>query len=89
MENVFQEEMKWCSCVYGMWSVLAAGRSIGNGLIEGACKNLVKRRLRQTGACWRGVRANRIAAICSVLYSDQWKACWKKSAKTFATPIGR
>ena len=25
---------------------LAAGRSIGSGLIEGACKNLVKRRLK-------------------------------------------
>ena len=59
---------------------LAAGRSIGSGLIEGACKNLVKRRLRQTGACWRVQRANRIAVICAVLYSDQWKACWKYSA---------
>ena len=59
---------------------LAAGRSIGSGLIEGACKNLVKRRLRQTGACWRVQRANRIAVICAVLYSDQWKQCWKNSA---------
>ena len=29
----------------------AAGRSIGSGLIEGARKNLVKRSLKQTGAC--------------------------------------
>jgi hypothetical protein len=57
---------------------LAAGRSIGSGLIEGACKNLVKRRLRQTGACWRVPRANRIALICSTLYSEQWEDCWKK-----------
>ena len=56
---------------------LAAGRSIGSGLIEGACKNLVKRRLKQTGACWRVPRANRIAVICATLYSDQWKDCWK------------
>jgi hypothetical protein len=56
---------------------LSAGRSIGSGLIEGACKNLVKRRLRQTGACWRVPRANRIAVICAALYSDQWELCWK------------
>ena len=59
---------------------LAAGRAIGSGLIEGACKNLVNRRLRQTGACWRVPRANRIAVICSILYSDQWKQCWKYPA---------
>jgi len=57
---------------------LAAGRNIGSGLIEGACKNLVKRRLKQTGACWRVPKANRIAVICATLYSDQWDDCWKK-----------
>ena len=31
---------------------LASGRVIGSGLIEGACKNLVGKRLKQTGACW-------------------------------------
>ena len=29
---------------------LASGRVIGSGLIEGACKNLVGRRFKQTGA---------------------------------------
>jgi hypothetical protein len=57
---------------------LAAGRSIGSGLIEGTCKNLVKRRLRQTGACWRVPRANRIAVIGAALYSELWDDCWKK-----------
>ena len=55
---------------------LAAGRVIGSGLIEGACKNLVGRRLKQTGAPWRLSQANRMASICAVLYSDQWKLCW-------------
>ena len=58
---------------------LATGRAIGSGLIEGACKNLVGRRLKQTGACWRLPRANRIAFLCAVLYSHQWKAVWKNS----------
>jgi hypothetical protein len=56
---------------------LAQGRVIGSGLIEGACKNLVGRRLKQTGACWRLARANRMAILCGVLYSNQEKHCWK------------
>jgi hypothetical protein len=58
---------------------LSAGQVIGSGLIEGACKNLVGRRLKQTGACWRLERANRIAVLCAALYSDQWKLCWKST----------
>jgi hypothetical protein len=56
---------------------LATGRVIGSGLIEGTCKNLVGKRLKQTGACWRLERANRIAILCATLYSNQWKLCWK------------
>jgi hypothetical protein len=52
---------------------LAMGRAIGSGLIEGACKNLIGKRLKQTGACWRLPRANKIAIICATLYSKQWK----------------
>ena len=58
---------------------LAAGRAIGSGQVEGACKNLVGRRLKQTGACWRVERANRLAVICALLYSNQWKAYWRNS----------
>ena len=58
---------------------LAAGRAIGSGLIEGACKNLIGKRLKQTGACWRVPRANRIAILCATLYSNQWKQAWKNT----------
>jgi hypothetical protein len=58
---------------------LAEGRVIGSGLIEGACKNLVGRRLKQTGVCWRVERANKIAFVSSLLYSDQWKQAWKST----------
>jgi len=60
---------------------LAAGRSIGSGQVEGACKNLVGRRLKQTGACWRLERANKIAFLCGLLYSNQWKQCWESPPK--------
>jgi len=58
---------------------LLQGRAIGSGLIEGACKNLVGKRLKQTGACWRKERANKIAILAALLYSNQWKYCWKTS----------
>jgi len=42
----------------------------------GACKNLIDRRLKQTGARWRVCRANRMATLCAVLYGDQWNLYW-------------
>ena len=56
---------------------LAAGRAIGSGQVEGACKNLIGKRLKQTKACWRVPQANKIAKICAILYSGQWKNAWK------------
>jgi hypothetical protein len=64
---------------------LAAGRAIGSGLIEGACKNLIGKRLKQTGACWRLTRANKIALISGIIYSNQWKLCWKIPTKFLHT----
>lgn len=59
---------------------LAAGRTIGSGMVEGACKNVIGRRLKQTGARWRIRRANRMAALCSTLYSDHWDHYWASAA---------
>jgi len=56
---------------------LAAGRAIGSGLIEGACKNLVGKRMKQTWAEWKLERLNRMATICAIRYSKQWKKYWK------------
>lgn len=55
---------------------LNQGQSIGSGQVEGACKNLVGRRLKQTGARWRPRRVNRMAGLCSLMYSDNWKLYW-------------
>ena len=64
------ERLKYCER-------LAAGRAIGSGMVEGACKNLIGKRLKQTKACWRVSRANKIAFICAALYSGQWERTWK------------
>lgn len=55
---------------------LAAGLAIGSGQVEGACKNLIGKRLKQTGARWRVRRVNRMATLCAVLYGDQWEKYW-------------
>jgi hypothetical protein len=55
---------------------LAEGRSIGSGQVEGACKNMIGRRLKQTGARWRVRRVNRMANLCCLVYSHGWKSYW-------------
>ena len=55
---------------------LLDGRSIGSGLVEGSCKQVVGRRLKQTGARWKVRRVERMAALCSVQASDQWNTYW-------------
>lgn len=54
---------------------LAEGRSIGSGMIEGACKTVLKR-LKQTGARWRIRHAERMVALCGLTYGDFWNQFW-------------
>jgi hypothetical protein len=56
---------------------LARGQSIGSGMIEGACKTVVGKRLKQAGARWRVRHAERMAVLCGVLYGDHWDAYWE------------
>lgn len=59
---------------------LAEGRAIGSGLVEGACKQVVGRRLKQTGARWKVRRVERMATLCAVQASDQWGTYWAHAA---------
>jgi hypothetical protein len=58
---------------------LAEGRSIGSGLVEGACKTAIGRRLKQTGARWKVRRLERMAALCCLDYSGLSEAYWKQA----------
>jgi len=58
----------------------AEGRSIGSGMVEGACQTAIGRRLKQTGARWRVRRLERMAALCCLDYSGLSEAYWKKAA---------
>jgi hypothetical protein len=47
---------------------LAEGRVIGSGQVEGACKSMIGKRLKQTSARWDDGRLNEMAVLCSVHY---------------------
>jgi hypothetical protein len=55
---------------------LSEGRVIGSGQVEGACKSMIGKRLKQSGARWRVDRLNEMAVLCSVHYSDLWEKYW-------------
>jgi hypothetical protein len=55
---------------------LAEGRAIGSGQIEGACKHLIGKRLKQTWAKWKPERLDQMAILCSLRYSEQWEKYW-------------
>lgn len=59
---------------------LAQGRTIGSGMVEGACKNMIGRRLKQTGARWRLRRLNRMATLSCTLHTQQWDHYWSHAA---------
>jgi hypothetical protein len=58
---------------------LYTGQSIGSGMVEGAAKNLVGRRLKPTGARWRVENVNEMAELCCLTYSDHWGLYWASS----------
>jgi hypothetical protein len=55
---------------------LHTGRSIGSGMVEGAAKNLIGKRMKQTGARWVVGNADAMATLCSLSYSDHWDLYW-------------
>lgn len=55
---------------------LKRGQSIGSGMVEGAAKNMIGRRLKANNARWHASNVNRMAQICSALYSGYWDAFW-------------
>lgn len=58
---------------------LRRGQTIGSGLIEGAAKNLIGRRLKANNARWVPENVNRIAGACCALYSGTWEAYWQSN----------
>jgi hypothetical protein len=59
---------------------LAEGLPIGSGLVEGTCKNMIGKRLKQNSPRWRVRRAENMAALRCLHYSDLWEAYWDSKA---------
>lgn len=60
---------------------LGEGLPIGSGLVEGTCKNMIGKRLKQNSPRWRIRRAENMAALRCLHYSELWDAYWdSKSA---------
>ena len=51
---------------------LAAGYPIGSGVVEGACRHLVKDRMEQSGMRWRIEGAQAILHLRSIYVNDDW-----------------
>lgn len=63
------ERMSYCARPYG-------GQAIGSGMVEGACKNVIGKRLKQTAARWRLENVQKMAVLCCCAYSDTWITYW-------------
>lgn len=55
---------------------LSAGRSIGSGQVEGAVKQLVNRRLKQTGAKWKVSHVGPLVELAALVDTPEWAALW-------------
>jgi Transposase len=55
---------------------LAEGRSIGSGLVEGSIKQLVNRRLKQTGAKWKVANVGPLVELAALIDTPEWNALW-------------
>lgn len=55
---------------------LRRGQSIGSGLVEGSIKQLLNRRLKQTGAQWQVGHVGPFVELCALADSPEWDAYW-------------
>jgi hypothetical protein len=55
---------------------LRRGQTIGSGLVEGSIKQLLNRRLKQTGARWKVKHAGPFVELVATADSTDWNALW-------------
>jgi hypothetical protein len=56
---------------------LAAGWPIGTGVVEGACRHLVKDRLEQAGMRWTRTGAQALLDLRAIRLNGHWDAYWR------------
>jgi hypothetical protein len=55
---------------------LYKGQSIGSGMVEGAAKTLIGKRLKANAARWKVTNVQLMGELCCLAYSDTWDAYW-------------
>jgi hypothetical protein len=56
----------------------AKGYDIGSGAAEGACKNVVGKRLKQSGMIWTRLGSSSVLALRVTWLNDRWEQLWQK-----------
>ena len=55
---------------------LRRGQSIGSGLMDGSIKQLVNRRLKQTGTRWKMAHVGPLVELHALADGPEWNAYW-------------
>jgi hypothetical protein len=53
------------------------GYDIGSGSVEGACKNMVGKRLKQSGMIWTRLGSSSVLALRACWLNDEWEQLWR------------
>jgi hypothetical protein len=53
------------------------GYDIGSGAVEGACKNIVGKRLKQSGMIWTRLGSSSVLALRVIWLNDGWQQLWQ------------
>jgi hypothetical protein len=56
---------------------LRRGQSIGSGLVEGSIKQLLNKRIKQTGARWKVEHVGPFVELGALAASPEWQAFWE------------
>jgi len=56
----------------------ANGYDIGSGAVEGACKHVVGKRLKQSGMVWTRLGSSSVLALRVSWLNDEWEQLWQK-----------
>jgi hypothetical protein len=64
----------------------ARGYRIGSGEVEGACKHLVGRRLKQSGMIWSRRGSSSILALRIAWLNQEWDTLWQSKPLQFICP---
>lgn len=56
----------------------AKGYDIGSGAVEGACKHVVGKRLKQSGMIWSRLGSSSVLSLRVIWLNDRWEQLWQK-----------